>query len=111
MKANFVNRKELHFGDLITKALQYKMVPKRPEMSSGCYKSQSFFFQKPQKTPPSLASLDSSWMQNFEKWTNNSTVAEIKGIRLARRLALNAQVSSGPAFSRDPDHDPARLEN
>ena len=47
----------------------------------------------------------------LKNWTNNSTVAEIKGIRLARRLALNAQVSSGPAFSRDPDHDPARLEN
>ena len=29
----------------------YKIVPKRPEMSSGCYKSQSFFFPKTSKNP------------------------------------------------------------
>ena len=41
----------MHFGDLITKAIQYKMVPKRPETRSGCYKSQSFFFPKTSRNP------------------------------------------------------------
>ena len=96
-------QEKLHFCDLISKAIQYKMVPKRPETSSGCYKSQSFFFPRTSRNPtqPGNPKLNDTSSTPENKVQLFSTKISKDPIRLASKIRLNGLRQSSSVFNQN----------
>ena len=79
------------------------MVPKRPEMSSGCYKSQSFFFRKTSRNPtqPGNQKLIDTSSTPKNKVQLFSTKISKDPIRLASKIRFDGLRQSSSVFNQN----------
>ena len=78
------------------------MVPKRPETSSGCYKSQSFFFPKTSRNPtrPGNPNLNDTSSTPENRVQLFSTKISKDPIRLASKIRLDGHRQSSSVFNQ-----------